>query len=107
MEYQGLCSNQKMELNTGKNNNMEYINNCRVCGFFMKDPPWGVDGKSPNYEICPCCGVEFGNEDYTVESTKEYRNKWLSKSIRFCDKDTKPKDWDFEKQMRNLPKDYR
>lgn len=20
--------------------------------------PWGDDGKTPTYDICPCCGVE-------------------------------------------------
>ncbi len=42
--------------------------NCRVCGLYIDDLPWGEDGNCPTYEICSCCGVEFGNEDYTVES---------------------------------------
>jgi hypothetical protein len=41
---------------------------CRVCGLDQQSPPWGVDGKSPTYAICDCCGVEFGYEDSTRES---------------------------------------
>lgn len=35
---------------------------CRVCGLYLGYQPWGEDGKTPSYEICPCCGVEFGYE---------------------------------------------
>ena len=83
------------------------INNCRVCGFHMMDAPWGEDGQSPTYEICPCCGVEFGNEDYTLESTKLYRKQWLSKNVKWFEHKEKPLDWDLEKQMYNIPKKYK
>lgn len=49
--------------------------NCRVCGLHIDDLPWGQDGNSPTYDICPCCGVEFGYEDYTAESARRYREK--------------------------------
>lgn len=39
---------------------------CRVCGLYIEDEPWGKDGSCPTYEICSCCGVEFGNEDYIL-----------------------------------------
>ena len=50
--------------------------NCRVCGYYIDDLPWGKEDNCPTYEICPCCGVEFGNEDCTKESTKQYREKF-------------------------------
>ena len=34
---------------------------CRICGYRLGFEPWGDDEKTPTYEICPCCGVEFGN----------------------------------------------
>lgn len=86
---------------------MDNMNNCRVCGYYMEDAPWGDDGQSPTYEICPCCGVEFGNEDYTLESTIEYRNKWLSEKVTFYESKVKPQDWNFQNQMENIPKDYK
>ena len=41
----------------------------------------GEYGKYPSYEICPCCGVEFGNEDYTLTSILEYRKNGLSLGV--------------------------
>lgn len=86
--------------------NKSKIHNCRVCGFYMMDPPWGEDNQSPTYEMCFCCGVEFGNQDYTVESTFEYRRKWLKNGAEWDDSDKKPHDWNLEKQMWNLPEAY-
>lgn len=43
---------------------------CRICGYRLGFEPWGDDEKTPTYEICPCCGVEFGNEDCTIKSIK-------------------------------------
>lgn len=54
------------------------LNTCRVCGYtdaiFF---PWGKDGKTPSFEICECCNVEFGYEDYQLSSIRRYRQKWL------------------------------
>ena len=82
------------------------IHNCRVCGLYIMDPPWGDDGQSPSYEICPCCGVEFGNEDYTLEATRKYRKKWLSQNVKWFESKQKPDDWDLEKQMQGVPEKY-
>ena len=41
-------------------------NFCPICGYPLDNYNlWGDDGKTPTYDICPCCGVEWGNEDYT------------------------------------------
>ncbi|MCD8032141.1 MAG: hypothetical protein LUF85_15295 [Bacteroides sp.] len=81
-------------------------NNCRVCGLFIQDKPWGENGKTPTYEICPCCGVEFGVEDYTKESTKEYREKWIESGCQWFDKKEKPENWNLSLQMENIPDYY-
>ncbi|WP_407906848.1 hypothetical protein [Escherichia coli] len=44
---------------------------CRVCGAEQPEAPWGDDGETPTYDICNCCGVEFGYEDSTVQSIKK------------------------------------
>ena len=82
-------------------------NFCRVCGFFTDDLPWGEDNVTPTYEICACCGVEFGNEDYTYESTLRYRRKWLAENAKFYECEYKPNSWNLQEQMNNIPKDYR
>lgn len=86
---------------------MEKKHNCRVCGFYMEDLPWGDDGNCPSYEICPCCGVEFGNEDYTIESTKKYREDWIKGGASWFEKKGKPENWNLEVQLKNIPDEYK
>lgn len=69
---------------------------------YIEDKPWGEDGKTPTYEICPCCGVEFGNEDHTNESVRKYREQWLDNGCIWLNIKEKPKEWDMETQMRNI-----
>lgn len=57
--------------------------------------------KTPTYEICPCCGVEWGNEDYTLESRIEYRNKWLAAGAKWFEPQKKPANWNLEEQLKN------
>ncbi|NDV97307.1 hypothetical protein D0T84_20740 [Dysgonomonas sp. 521] len=80
---------------------------CRVCGLYIEDKPWGENGRCPTYEICSCCGVEFGNEDYTIESTKEYRKQWIKKGCQWFNSKKKPENWNLEKQMLNIPAEYK
>lgn len=80
--------------------------NCRICGFELEEPPWGDDGRSPNYNICPCCGVEFGYEDYAYESIIEYRKSWFNKGAGWMYNKCKPSNWNKEEQIKNIPKQY-
>jgi hypothetical protein len=80
---------------------------CRVCGLRQFEPPWGEDGKIPSYDICSCCGVEFGNEDYTLESIKSYRIKWMSSGAKWFDKNKKPTEWSLERQLDQVPEKFR
>lgn len=80
--------------------------NCRVCGYYINDLPWGKDGNCPTYEICPCCGVEFGNEDCTKESTKQYREKWINEGAKWFEHEKKPLKWNNEEQFFNIPQEF-
>lgn len=80
---------------------------CRVCGIFNEDCPWGQDGKTPLYEICSCCGVEFGNEDYSIESVHEYRMSWLKNGSKWFNENEKPYNWALEKQLENIPEEFK
>lgn len=42
---------------------------CPVCGYGMEDPP-------SDFNICPCCGTEFGYHDANT-STNTLRAAWL------------------------------
>jgi hypothetical protein len=39
---------------------------CPICGYDgLTEIPWEDD--SPSYEICPSCGNEFGNDDFSLD----------------------------------------
>lgn len=42
---------------------------CPVCGFDMSYP-------AAEYNICPCCGTEFGNDD-ALSTHEELRARWI------------------------------
>lgn len=84
-----------------------HSNNCRVCGLGLSDAPWDEDDKTPSWEICPCCGTEFGYEDITPEVSKNQRSKWLASGGEWFDKSKKPSDWSFDQQISGIPSKYR
>jgi hypothetical protein len=49
--------------------------NCTVCGFLMEHPP-------TNFNICPSCGTEFGNDDldWTIG---QLRQAWLDNGAQW------------------------
>jgi hypothetical protein len=82
------------------------VHNCRICGLYFDHFPWGENGDCPTYEICPCCNVEFGYEDYSLESIRKYRSNWLKSGANWFDKKRKPDEWNLEEQLENIPKDF-
>jgi hypothetical protein len=81
-------------------------NECRVCGYSSDTYPWGEDGVSPSYDICPCCGVQFGKEDRTLDAIKAYRTEWISKGGKWFSKNEEPLEWDMDAQLKSIPKDF-
>ena len=76
---------------------MNTLHVCLVCGFEGLEEPIFVDGEyTKTYEICPCCGFEYGfSEDHDVihgfitipEEFLEvafqlYRKKWIEEGMR-------------------------
>lgn len=86
-----------------KNNDL-YI--CRVCGAEQLEAPWGDDGESPTYEICDCCGIEFGYEDSTLQGIKKYRTKWLEDGAKWHSKKSEPENWSVVEQLCHIPEKY-
>jgi hypothetical protein len=76
---------------------------CPVCGFDgLKEAPY--DGhNAPSYEICPCCGFEFGFEN--KESFISFRKDWIAQGSLWFMPNAKPKNWDLHKQLDKLKKD--
>lgn len=81
--------------------NKKYI--CPVCGYDKLDEkPYNIAGE-PSFEICPCCGFEYGYDDMNSGFTFEsYKDKWVCNGAKWVDKKQQPKEWSLEKQLKNL-----
>jgi hypothetical protein len=68
---------------------------CPVCGYGMEVPP-------ENYNICSCCGVEFGYND-VGRSHRELRDIWISEGAKWWSEyNPPPQGWDPIVQLRKL-----
>jgi hypothetical protein len=85
-------------------NNAEF--NCRVCGMEQEDYPWGLNGRTPSFEICACCGVEFGYGDCTQISVARWRENWIEKGASWHDPTDMPTGWSLEDQLRRVPEEF-
>jgi len=76
---------------------------CPVCGFKGLDEPPYNDNKEASFEICPCCGFEFGFDNQgTSDKYSNFRLNWIKNGANWFLPDRKPKDWDLNKQLENL-----
>ena len=83
---------------------MKYF--CRICGLSYDEAIWGLDNKTPSFDICCCCGVEFGYEDVSIESIRNYRKQWEDSGYPWFRAKEKPSDWNYVEQMRNIPHEF-
>ena len=78
---------------------------CPVCGFDSLAEPAFDEHGLPSYEVCPCCGFEFGFDSSNEPAAfARYRNKWLESGAVWFISRMKPKAWDKLKQLKNLDK---
>ena len=76
---------------------------CPVCGFpNLDEPPWDPVTKSPSFDICPCCGFEFGYDNATPTAMKKYRLNWVKTGARWFLPNLKPPDWSLRQQLLNI-----
>lgn len=86
---------------------MKYI--CPVCGYVgFDEPPFDADGIS-TFDICPCCGLEFGNRDGVrsldelPERHAELTAEWAANGMQWRHGwGGPPTNWDPIKQLENL-----
>jgi hypothetical protein len=72
---------------------------CPVCGYGMEDAP-------EDYNICPCCGTEFGNHDANT-SINNLRTAWLKNGLKWWSPvDEPPLTWDPYQQLNWLIERY-
>lgn len=86
-------------------------NLCLVCGLdlveFGADEPWGPTGDLPSFDICPCCGTEFGYEDFTLDAVRASRIRWIGDGRVWRDAGSEPAGWDVTAQLAKLPETAR
>lgn len=80
---------------------------CRICGLDQGEDMWNP----PQYGlICGCCFTEFNLEDDTLLQVRSMRKFWLTSGAKWCDKETKPANWnsieDLTNQLKNIPHEW-
>jgi len=96
---------------------------CPCCGYFGLDlapyakmvspsvekstkPPYSRYFGDPSYEVCPCCGFEFGNDDEpgtgSPVSFDEYLREWIKDGKVWFDESKRPDNWSFEEQLKSI-----
>ncbi len=99
---------------------------CYVCGYLCNFKPW--DGASPSDEICSCCGIQYGYDDYNPlyhfyqHDPEEYnlenrkviyhnlRKAWIQNGMKFKHPQSEfnepPENWNPKEQLKNIPKEF-
>ena len=74
---------------------------CPVCGFAgLYAPPYDEMGCA-SFDICPCCGTEFGYDD-SKTSHSELRRRWIGAGALWSNRTVNaPPAWDAIRQMRS------
>lgn len=73
---------------------------CVVCGW--------ADGTILSIgEICPCCGIEWGYEDFALSNVLKERERWIDSGYKWSIENLKPENWSAEEQLKNIPEEYR
>ena len=76
---------------------------CPVCGFRgLKEPSYDQQDV-PSYEICSCCGFEFGCDE--KQDMVRFREAWIGKGAAWFTPDAKPVDWKLQQQLNDLDRE--
>jgi hypothetical protein len=76
---------------------------CPVCGYSeLEEPPRDPITNCANFDICPCCGCEFGYNDATLAALQNHRSKWIKNGAKWFDPNLKPANWNLRKQLANV-----
>ena len=86
--------------------NKNYKKNCRVCGYEYDEPPWGIDDKTPLFEICPCCGNQFGYNDCNIEAIRKYRSEWIINGANWFNSKFQNVGWNLFSQLKQVPPEW-
>jgi hypothetical protein len=78
------------------------MNRCPVCGYDELDEPAFDDVGAPSYDICDCCGTQFGYHDARTPHAV-LREKWVAKGMPWHSRTTPPSPgWNPLEQLRSV-----
>lgn len=107
---------------------------CYVCGLELDDFPYDTKVFTPNPSvICPACGIHYGYDDdgagdvipdelaysgwkFGDENHKKimkfWREKWINEGMKWKHQDIIsqtfiPQNWDPQKQLENIPEEFK
>lgn len=84
---------------------MNYI--CPICGYDgLDEPPYDEFGFG-SWEICSCCGFEFGIENENGASKSLFdmlRKRWIEFGAKWKYPEDQPEGWNLELQLKNIKK---
>lgn len=72
-------------------------------------PPYEKHFGRPSYDVCSCCGFEYGNDDNPGTappvSFESYLAEWVEDGSRWFDEEQRPESWTLESQLREATDD--
>jgi hypothetical protein len=76
---------------------------CPTCGYpELNQPAWDIKTGSPSFDICPCCGCEFGYNDATPLAREKYRREWTHNGANWFKPELKPSNWNLKEQLNRI-----
>jgi hypothetical protein len=76
---------------------------CPVCGYDgLQEPPYDEKTGDPSFNICPCCGCEYGYDDATDVAKEKFLKKWINGGAVWFNPDLKPPDWNLKSQIKGI-----
>lgn len=82
-------------------------NSCPVCAFNgLFEPAYDEEYGYPSDEICPCCGFQFGLDDYPNKNKgiQKWRENWIRKGSLWYSKSRIQPNWNLTEQLILLAK---
>ncbi len=65
-------------------------------------PPYEQHFGMASYEVCLCCGFEFGHDDdFGGETFQESLEKWIARGAPWFWEKEKPEGWSLERQLKD------
>jgi hypothetical protein len=72
------------------------IKHCPLCGFGPIGEYATVIELRSSYDICSCCGCEYGYDDI-----EQHYEEWVKDGCEWFTPEDKPKSWSLDKQIEN------